>query len=286
MSVQILKGAAVAAALNERTLEIIEEKLSPRGVKPALAIVRTGEREDDLSYERAALKRCAALGIDARAVRLPETVSQREVMEVLGVLDRDSSVHGILVFRPLPGHLDEKELCVAVRPEKDVDGMNPASLAGICGGAGFAPCTPSGVMELLDHYYGRDFCRGKRAVVLGRSGVVGLPAALLLMARDATVTICHSRTPDPAALCREADIVVSACGRTDSIGREYFAPGQVLIDVGIGWSREKNRLCGDLRQEEAVEAAITPVPGGVGAVTTAVLALHTVQAAVIQLEGK
>ncbi len=282
MSAELLKGAAVAAALDEKNVERVE-KLKSRGITPCLAIVRVGERDDDLSYERGAMKRCAKLGIEVKNCVLPIDAQQSELIELLRQLNDDGTVHGVLLFRPLPKHMDEAAMCSLIEPGKDIDCMNELTFASVCcnSGKGFAPCTAAGVMAILDHYYGRDFCRGKRAAVIGRSKVVGLPAAMMLMARNATVTICHSATVNAPEICREADIVVVACGNTDSIGKEYFTPGQVVIDVGIGWSEEKGRLCGDVKTEEILDtvAAVTPVPGGAGAVTTAVLANQLIDAA-------
>ena len=277
---ELLKGAPVAAALAERTAADCAA-LRARGVVPTLAILRVGAREDDLAYERGAVKRCAAAGVEVRSVALEASVAQADYMAALEALNRDHTVHGILMLRPLPAQLDEEAARRALAPAKDVDGVTDGSLAGVFTGSGegFAPCTAQAVTEILRHY--RIDPRGKTAAVIGRSLVVGRPAAMLLMALGATVTVCHSKTPDVAAVTQSADIVVAAAGQMRAFGGEYFAPGQTVIDVGIHVNGETGKLCGDVRQEEAerIVSALTPVPGGVGAVTTAVLVSHVTEAA-------
>ncbi|MCD7768599.1 MAG: bifunctional 5,10-methylenetetrahydrofolate dehydrogenase/5,10-methenyltetrahydrofolate cyclohydrolase [Oscillospiraceae bacterium] len=275
-----LKGGPVASALTEKTIALAGD-LAARGVTPTLAVLRVGERPEDMSYERGAAKRCAAAGVAVRSAALPEDVTQEALMEALEALNRDESVHGILLLRPLPAHLDGEAARRALRPEKDVDGVTDGSLAGVFTGSGrgFAPCTAQAVVEILDHY--GIGIQGRRAVVIGRSLVVGRPAAMLLMARGATVTICHSGTEALPEITRQADILVATAGRMDMIGPEHLTPGQTVIDVGIHQDPETNTLRGDVRSDaaEPIAAALTPVPGGVGAVTSAILALHTVQAA-------
>jgi len=277
---QLLKGADVVNALNEKMtgeIGILKEK----GVSPTLAILRVGERQDDISYERGATKRCDTVGVEVRSVVLPADVTQDELMENVETLNNDDGVHGVLIFRPLPKHLDEAAVCASLKPEKDVDGITEGSLAGVFTGSGkgFAPCTAQACMEILDHY-GVD-CKGKRAVVIGRSLVVGKPAAIMLMGKHATVTVCHTRTEDIPAIARGAEILIVAAGRMESLTKEYFSPGQIVIDVGINWNDEKGKLCGDVKFDDAepIVAAITPVPGGVGTVTTSVLVSHVVEAA-------
>ena len=272
---KLLKGAEVTAALNERIKADVED-LKAKGVNPTLAIVRVGERPDDLSYERGATKRCDTLGVAVEKVLLPEDVTQEELMAAIDRVNNDDRIHGVLIFRPLPKHLDDEAVRRALKPEKDIDG----SLVGVFAGTkqGFPPCTPQACMEILDHY-GID-PKGKRAVVIGRSLVVGKPAAMMLLGKHATVTVCHTRTVDMPAVCREAEILIVAAGRAGVVGKEYFAPGQIVIDVGINVNAE-GKLCGDVNFEEAepVVEAITPVPGGVGTVTTSVLVGHVVEAA-------
>jgi len=274
-----LLGKEVTDALNE-TITKDAASLTAKGIKPALGIIRVGEREDDLSYERGAMKRCEALGLAVRRYLLPEDVTQKVLINTIREANQDPLIHGILLFRPLPEHLDEEAACQALRPEKDVDGITNGSMAGVFtgGNLGFPPCTAQACMEILKHY-GID-CQGKKAVVIGRSLVVGKPAALMLLQRNATVTICHTKTQDMPAVCREAEILLVAAGKAGMVDAPYFAPGQIVIDVGIHVN-EEGRLCGDVRFEDAdpVVEALTPVPGGVGMVTTSVLAGHVVEAA-------
>ena len=276
----ILKGAPVAAALHEKTAAEAAA-LRETGIVPTLAILRVGARNDDLSYERGATKRCREVGIDVQSVALPADVDSETFFAALDGLNRDPAVHGILLLRPLPKHLDEEKARRLLRPEKDVDGCTDGSLAGVFTDTalGFPPCTAQAAMEMLRYY--QVPLRGRRAVVIGRSLVVGRPVALLLLHADATVTVCHSRTPDVATVAREADILIAASGRMESIGAAYLREGQTVIDVGIGWNEAKQKLCGDVdfAAAEPIVDAITPVPGGVGSVTTAVLCRHVVEAA-------
>lgn len=276
---ELFKGAPVSAALSERIRADVQA-LGARGVMPRLAIVRAGASPDDLAYERGASKRAAALGVETETVALPLDVTQERLLDELARLNAAPEVHGILLLRPLPAQLDETAACNAILPDKDVDGVTNASLAAVFTGAphGFAPCTAAACIALLDHY-GVELA-GKRAVVVGRSLVVGRPLAMLLLHRNATVTLCHTRTRDLAAVCREADILVAAAGREGVVGAAHVSAGQVVLDVGIH-VREDGTLCGDVAFDEVapVVAAVTPVPGGVGSVTTAVLLRHVVQAA-------
>lgn len=279
MMAEIWRGAPVAAAL---TAELTERarRLRQSGTEPCLAIVRVGERSDDVSYETGAVKRCEKIGVAVRRFLLPEDCSRQEVLETIRRINRDPSIHGCLLFRPLPDRETEQAACRELLPEKDVDGMTQGALAGVFagGGRGYAPCTAQACMELL-RYYGYDPA-GKRAVVIGRSLVIGRPAAMLLLAANATVTVCHTATADLPAVCREAELVVAAAGRARMVDRNCISPGQVIVDVGIHVDAAGN-LCGDVdfQAAEPVAAAITPVPGGVGAVTTAVLAKHVIEAA-------
>lgn len=276
---QVLLGKEVNASLNER-IKADAEALKAKGIQPALGIIRVGERGDDISYEKGAMKRCATLGVEVKRYLLPADVTQETLMATIDEVNQDDSIHGVLMFRPLPKHLDEEACCQALDPEKDVDGITDGSMAGVFTGQkkGFPPCTPQACMEILDHY--QIDCKGKKAVVIGRSLVVGKPAAMMLIKKNATVTICHTKTVDMPAVCREADILIVAAGRAGVVDKEYFAPGQVVIDVGINVNDE-GKLCGDVKYEdaEAIVGAITPVPGGVGTVTTSVLVGHVVEAA-------
>ena len=276
----IWKGAEVNADLNARIMRDAEA-LKAKGVVPTLAIVRVGERPDDLSYERGAVKRAETLGVAVERCVLPVDVTQEALLQVIRDINANPKIHGVLLFRPLPKHLDEALICNTLAPEKDIDGITELSLAGVFAGKalGFAPCTPSACMEILDHY-GVD-CTGKRAVVIGRSLVVGKPVAMMLLKRNATVTICHTRTADLAAVCHEADILIAAAGKAGMVGADLVRPGQIVIDVGINWNEQEQKLCGDVDFDAVapIVDAITPVPGGVGTVTTSTLIAHVVEAA-------
>ena len=282
---EIWKGAPVAAALSE-TVAAEAAELTAKGVLPTLAIFRVGERDDDLSYERGAMKRCEKVGVRVKNVVLPADVDSDTFFRTLEALNTDPEVHGILMFRPLPKQLDGEKARRMLAPEKDVDGCTDGSLAGVFTNTalGFPPCTAQAAMELL-RYYGVD-PKGKRVAVIGRSLVIGRPVAMMLMHANATVTVCHTRTVDVPAITPEADIVVAASGQMESVGANYLRPGQIVIDVGIGWNEAKQKLCGDVRAEEAepIAAALTPVPGGVGSVTSAVLCKHVVEAAKRRIE--
>ena len=277
---EILKGAPVANALTEQ-LAFRAEALKARGVTPTLAIVRVGERPDDVAYERGAMKRCDKIGIAVSSVTLPADVKQGALMAQIARLNSDSAINGVLMFRPLPPQLDEAAACEALPPAKDLDGITSGSAAALYSGAGagFAPCTAEAVVALLKHY-GVELS-GKNVAVVGRSLVIGRPVSMLLLGENATVTMCHSRTRDLASVIRRADIVVAAMGKAEVLGAEYFTPGQTVIDVGINYSEAKGKLVGDVDFDavEPIVAAITPVPAGVGSVTTAVLASHVVRAA-------
>lgn len=272
------KGAPVAQALTERLI-VKANQLKVQGIVPTLAIVRVGERPEDLSYERGALKRCEKVGIRVRQFTLPEESSHGDLMAVIEQINADREIHGCLLFRPLPPQIDEAAICAALDPAKDVDGITAGSLASVFtgGGAGYPPCTAQACMEILN-YYGCDLT-GKRAVVVGRSLVVGKPLSMLLLGKNATVTLCHTRTADLAAECRRAEVLIAAAGRANMIGRDHLAPGQLVLDVGINVD-ENGNLVGDVDFAAADEivGAVTPVPGGVGAVTTSVLAAHVLQA--------
>ena len=277
----LLRGAPAAAALNEKTAQLVSG-LREKGVAPTLAIVRLGAREDDLSYERAAVKRCAAVGIETRCVSLPENVSGEALEETLRSLSADTSVHGILLLRPLPPALDEARILRAIAPEKDVDGFSPVNVGRMqTGQPCFLPCTPAGCIRMIESTGTK--IDGKNAVVIGRSNIVGKPAALLLLAKNATVTVCHSHTANLKEICANADILVAAVGRAGFVTGDMVKPGAVVIDVGINRGAD-GKLHGDVNFEEASAVAgyITPVPGGVGPMTRAMLMKNTTQAAAMQ----
>lgn len=273
------KGAPVAQALTERLI-VKADQLKRQGIVPTLAIVRVGERPEDLSYERGALKRCEKVGIRVKQFTLPKEAGHGDLMEVIQQINADREIHGCLLFRPLPAHIDEESICAALDPAKDVDGITAGSLASVFtgSGAGYPPCTAQACMEILEHY-GCDLT-GKRAVVVGRSLVVGRPLSMLLLRKNATVTVCHTRTADLPAECRRAEVLIAAAGVANMIGRDHLAPGQLVLDVGINVDQDGN-LVGDVdfAAADEIAGAVTPVPGGVGAVTTSVLAAHVLQAA-------
>ena len=268
----VVKQIAADAALQV-------EELKKKGIEPKLAVVRVGEREDDLSYERGLLKRFDAVGALVESVVFPLDVTQEELEAGIKKLNEDDKVHGILVFRPLPKHLDEEVIKEMVTPMKDVDCMGSANTAHVFAqdGKGHAPCTPQAVIEMLD-FYGYDLT-GKKAVVVGRSMVVGKPLAQMLLKKNATVTICHTKTADLRAEVKAADFVFACAGVAKMLDASYISEGQVVIDVGINVMDGK--LFGDVDYESVSEiaAAATPVPGGVGTVTTSVLLKHVLVSA-------
>lgn len=277
---KLLKGKEVVDALNIK-MENQVENIKTKGVNPTLAILRVGARADDLSYERGAIKRCEQVGVTVRVEALDEDVSEEAFFEKLNELNEDDLVHGILMFRPLPKHIDGEKARNMLKAEKDVDGCTDLSLAGVFTNTklGFAPCTAEAAMEILKHY--EIELSGKKAAVIGRSLVIGRPVAMMLMHENATVTICHTRTVDVPSITKDADIVVVASGQMESVGKEFLKEGQTVIDVGISWNDEKGKLCGDVKFDEVepIVEAITPVPGGVGGVTTSILVKHVVEAA-------
>ncbi len=287
---KLLLGKEVTDALNAKLIERAAA-LKEKDVTPTLGILRIGENPSDLSYEKGASKRAELIGIEVKKFLLPEDASKEAVLSVIDKLNADPAIHGVLMFRPLPKHLkaDTDEICNRLDPKKDIDCMTDLSNAGVFesrADLGFAPCTPAACMEILD-YYGID-CKGKNAVVIGRSLVVGKPAAMMLMAKNATVTVCHTKTVNTAEICRNADILVSAAGVLGSLTKDFVRPGQIVIDVSINWDANKPNAKGGLGaiagdavfdEVEPIVEAITPVPGGVGSVTTSVLMKHVIEAA-------
>ena len=279
MGAQILSGKEVAQAIKDECKAAAEE-LRAKGIVPKLGILRVGEKDSDLAYERGATKTMTNAGVDVEVYALPADVSQEDFDKKLQEINEDPAVNGILMFLPLPKHLDEKRARNMLRPEKDIDGCTTGSQAGVYAnnGLGFPPCTAQASMEILK-YYNIDL-KGKKAAVIGRSLVIGRPVAMMLMHANATVTICHTRTVDVPSVTREADIVIAASGQMESVGPEYLSEGQTVIDVGINWNDAKGKLCGDVDFDKAepIVGAITPVPGGVGSVTSAVLCKHVIEA--------
>lgn len=283
-----LLGKEVADALGEKLKHRVLT-LGETGIIPTLALIRVGENPADLSYERGIRSRAEALGVQITTIVLPETVTLEELMETMDKVNADPSIHGVLLFRPLPPHLRDREweICNRLVPVKDVDGMTALSAAGVYTGKplGFPPCTAEACMEILDHY-GID-AAGKQAAVLGRSLVIGRPAAMMLMARNATVSILHTGTKNPEASIQAADILICAAGRKNFVTAEMVRPGQVILDVSMNYDPEKPTPKGkggmvgdcDFGAVEPIVDAITPVPGGVGAVTNTILLKHVIQSA-------
>lgn len=277
----VIKGKPVADSITA-TINKETEELKNNGIVPLLTIVRVGERGDDIAYERAAVKRMEMCGIDVRKVVLASDISQ-EAFERELVKVNESDCDGILLFMPLPGQLDENSIRKLISPEKDVDGVNPANSAKLYEGdkTGFVPCTAQAVIEMIDHY-GIE-TEGKKAVVLGRSLVIGRPVSIMLTDKNATVTVCHSRTKEIESITAEADIVVAAMGKSKTVKGNWVKEGAALFDVGINVD-ENGNMTGDIDFDACQDKAgfITPVPAGVGGVTTSVLAKQVLKACVLR----
>lgn len=276
----IIDGKVVSAAVEVETRQRVEA-LAARGVTPGLAVVLVGDDPASQSYVTMKERDCERLGIRSFDCRLPADISQERLDDVIDAFNADPEVHGILVQQPFPRHLDVEETVARISPEKDVDGFHPENLGRLMRGLpGHRACTPWGVMRMLDHY--GIALEGKRAVVIGRSLLVGRPLGIMLLERNCTVTYCHSRTVDLPAVCREADVLVAAIGRPRMIGPEYVKDGAVVVDVGI--NRTEAGMVGDVDFAAVAPkcAAITPVPGGVGPMTRAMLLANTLTAAETQ----
>lgn len=276
---QELRGKPVADKLVENLkINIIE--LREQNIIPTLAVVRVGNREDDIAYENSIIKRFSVVEAAVQKVLLPEDCSQEMLEETIKSLNENSSVHGILLFRPLPGHLTEEPIKIMIASEKDVDciGLTNTAYVFTASPLGYPPCTAQAVIELLD-YYGIVLA-GKKAIIVGRSMVVGKPLAMLLLSRNATVTVCHTKTLNLAEECKNADILIACAGSKRLIKKDFVNPAQIVVDVGV--NMDEGKLYGDVNYEETAEIvkAITPVPGGVGTVTTSVLLKHTIMNAV------
>jgi len=275
----LLDGKKVVAVMKERHQAAVE-RLKAKGINPTLGIIRLGERAEDISYEKGAVKRCESVGVEVKVMTLSSDATQEELLSLIEQVNRDSSIHGVLLFRPLPKHIDEDIVRNSLAVEKDIDGIGDNSLIGVFAGVekGFAPCTASACLEILDFF---DYSlKGKKVVVIGRSLVIGKPVAMMMMSRHATITICHSGTQDIPSICRTADVIVAAAGKAKLVGKECFSSGQVVLDVGINFD-ESGKLCGDVdfAAAEPIVEAITPVPGGVGTVTTSVMVGNVIAAA-------
>ena len=287
---KLLLGKEVTDALNAN-LQERTAALKEKGVAATLGIIRVGANPSDLSYEKGAVKRAELVGAEVKKFELPEDASREDVLAVIDQVNADNTIHGVLMFQPFPKHLRPfaSEICNRLDPKKDMDCLTDLSNSGVYqsrSDLGYAPCTPAACMEILD-YYGID-CTGKNAVVIGRSLVVGKPAAMMLLKKNATVTVCHTKTKNIADICRNADILVSAAGVLNSLTKDFVRPGQIVIDVSINWDENKpnargtlGAIAGDAKFDEVepIVEAITPVPGGVGSVTTSVLMKHVVEAA-------
>lgn len=283
MAAQIISGKVLAAQIKEQAAQAVSD-LKKQGIEPCLAVILVGESPASQVYVRGKENDCIECGIKNRTIRLPEQTTQEKLLQVLAELAADNSVHGILVQLPLPKQIDEQVVIEAIPPEKDVDGFTPINVGRMMiGEECFLPCTPAGCIQMLKST-GVPLA-GKKAVVVGRSNIVGKPVSLLLLRENMTVTICHSHTQDLAAVCREADVLVAAVGRPGVITGDMVKPGAVVIDVGIN-RNEAGKLCGDVEFESAASKAgyITPVPGGVGLMTRAVLIQNTIQAAKRQMQ--
>ncbi|KAJ0105452.1 hypothetical protein Patl1_17758 [Pistacia atlantica] len=286
-SAKIIDGKAVAKIIRDEITAEVSRMKDAIGIVPGLAVVLVGDRKDSATYVRNKKKACESVGINSFEVRLPEDSSEQELLNFILGFNEDPSVHGILVQLPLPSHMDEQSILNAVSIEKDVDGFHPLNIGRLAMRGReplFVPCTPKGCIELL-HRSGI-VIKGKRAVVIGRSNIVGMPAALLLQREDASISIVHSRTQNPEDITRQADIIISAVGQPNMVRENWIKPGAVIIDVGINPVQDEKsprgyRLVGDVCYEEAckVASAVTPVPGGVGPMTIAMLLSNTLSSA-------
>lgn len=274
----LLKGKAVADSISDK-VKIDVEELRKKNIVPKLKIVRLGEREDDLAYERAALKRMEKVNIACEVLSLPRDIDTDTFISRLKNVVNEKTVHGILLFRPLPDHIKEDDIKFIISPEKDIDCLNPINSAKVLEGddSGFPPCTAEAAVEILKFY--QIPLKGREAAVIGRSMVVGKPLSMMLLKENSTVTICHSKTENLPEVTKRADIVIAAMGRSNMISKEYIKEGATVIDVGINVDDE-GKVTGDVDTVDCIDKAafITPVPSGVGSVTTSVLAQHVVKA--------
>jgi len=287
MTAQLIDGVAIAAKVRAQVAVDVEKRAAAGLSRPGLAAVLVGDNPASQTYVRNKRKACAEAGLESFGYELPKTATQSAVEDLVAQLNADPRVHGILVQLPLPDGLNEEKVLEKVSLEKDVDGFHPVNIGRLAMKGReplFAPCTPAGCMVLLEEV-GATF-KGAHAVVLGRSNIVGLPAAMLLLQRDCTLTVCHSRTKDLPAVCREADILIAAVGRAEMVKRDWVKPGAFVIDVGINRIEDKSkksgfRLVGDVAYDEVreVAGALTPVPGGVGPMTIAMLLRNTLRGA-------
>lgn len=274
---EILKGATVSLAIKE---ELLRQKESLNGYVPTLAIIRVGEKPDDISYEKGATKKMESVGIRVESHVFPQNIPDKEFKEAFSGINDDPNVDGLLVLRPLPEQIREKDLEKMIDPEKDVDGIGIENMSKVYAGdeSGYAPCTAQAVMEMLK--YTGEPLEGRKVTIIGRSLVLGKPLTMLLMKENATVTVCHTKTEDLKGACQNAEIIVSAVGQPKVIKGEHVRKNAIVIDVGVNLD-EDGKLCGDVDFQDIQDKAklATPVPGGVGAVTTTVLAKHVMESA-------
>ncbi len=284
---KILHGAPVIEAMNQNTKRQIAE-LKEKDIVPTLAIIRVGERAEDIYYENNAEKRCNELGAGHTKIVFNNDVTQEEVEEAIIGFNEDQNIHGILLLRPLPKHLNDDRLRNLISPMKDVDGCTDVSLAGVFAGEkrGFPPCTPHAAMRILNFYGYTPVTNGEKAAIIGRSLVIGRPVSMMLLKDDFTVNICHSKTANLSEVTKDASVLIAAAGQKHLVKEDFVNPNQVVIDVGVNWDEEKQGITGDVDFEkvEPIVEAITPVPGGVGTVTTSILVRHVVEAAIRSLE--
>ena len=278
MTAQIINGKEIAASVRQEIRKEVEE-LKEKGFVPGLAVILVGDNQASQTYVRNKEKACLDLGMHSVLIKKPATLSQEELIENINELNQDDSIHGILVQLPLPNHINEKAIIEAISPEKDVDGFHPINIGRMMTGqSAFLPCTPYGVMVMLQHInYNLE---GKHVVVVGRSNIVGKPQGQLMLNANATVTICHSKTKDLAYYTKQADVIVAAVGKRNTITADHIKEGAVIIDVGMN-RNDEGKLCGDVDYEGVLDKAsyVTPVPGGVGPMTITMLMKNTVQSA-------
>ncbi|MBR4014643.1 MAG: bifunctional methylenetetrahydrofolate dehydrogenase/methenyltetrahydrofolate cyclohydrolase FolD [Anaerotignum sp.] len=281
MSAKRIDGKAISAQIKEEAAKEAAE-LKAKGIEPCLAVILVGEDSASQVYVNNKKKACEAVGIRSVAYELDAETEEGELLRLIASLNMDKTISGILVQLPLPKHLDETKVILAIDPKKDVDCFHPINVGNLqTGGKGFLPCTPAGIIALLKR--SGTVIEGKRCVVIGRSNIVGKPVAMLLLRENGTVTICHSKTKDLAEICRQADIIVSAVGKVHTVTADMVKDGAVIIDVGMN-RNEAGQLCGDVdfAQVQEVAGAITPVPGGVGPMTIAMLMKNCITAAKLQ----
>jgi len=272
MGTKIIDGKLISDQIKEELREKTAKLISEKGVTPCLAVILVGEDPASQVYVRNKEKACEKIGYKSMAYKLPASTSTDELLELIDKLNKDKEVHGILVQLPLPSHIDEKKVLNFIDPSKDVDGFHPMNVGALCiGEEGFVSCTPAGIIELLKRS-GVEIA-GKECVIIGRSNIVGKPMALLMLRENATVTVTHSKTKDLPGVCKRADIVIAAIGKAKAITADYIKEGAVVIDVGINRNEETGKLCGDVDYENVAPKCsyITPVPGGVGPMTIAML---------------